>query len=106
MPRTNTPISSSGRGSRDEAPQPLHREPPPALPKRTERGAGALFQPASATCPHCQGVGFVLADVPLGHPDFGKAMPCHCKQEERLWRRVHEFQGMSNLASLARYTFA
>ena len=50
-------------------------------------------------------MGFVLADVPLGHPDFGKALPCHCKQEERLWRRVHEFQEVSNLAALARYTF-
>ncbi len=50
-------------------------------------------------------MGYVLADVPLGHPDFGKAIPCHCKQEERLWRRVHEYQGMSNLAALAHYTF-
>jgi len=59
----------------------------------------------SAICPRCGGAGFVLIDVPVGHPDFGKAIPCHCKQEERLWRRVHEFQEMSNLAALARYTF-
>jgi DNA replication protein DnaC len=63
------------------------------------------MQSLSTGCPRCGGVGFVLADVPLGHPDFGKALPCQCKQEERLWRRVHEFQGMSNLAALARYTF-
>ncbi len=85
-----------------DGPQPIRRAPPPALPKRA--AAPSVYQPL-ATCPRCKGVGFVLADVPLGHPDFGKALPCHCKQEERLWRRVHEFQGMSNLANLARYTF-
>ena len=79
------------------------RERPSSLPKRPA-GSPAL-QPLSSGCARCGGVGFVLADVPLGHPDFGKALPCHCKQEERLWRRVHEFQGMSNLAALARYTF-
>ena len=79
------------------------RQQPPALPKRPI--GGQPLQPLATDCPRCGGVGFVLADVPLGHPDFGKAMPCHCKQEERLWRRVHEFQGMSNLAALARYTF-
>lgn len=83
-------------------PAPIRRDAPPDLPRR--RG-DAPFIPPSETCPRCQGAGFVLADVPLGHPDFGKAIPCHCKQEERLWRRVHEFHGLSNLASLARYTF-
>lgn len=78
------------------------RDRPPGLPSRP---TGAVYQPTRPACPRCGGAGFVLADVPLGHPDFGKAIPCHCKQEERLWRRVHEYQGMSNLAALARYTF-
>lgn len=47
----------------------------------------------------------MLLDVPVGHPDFGKAIPCHCKQEEQLWRKVQAFQNMSNLTALARYTF-
>ena len=29
-----------------------------------------------ATCPLCQGLGFVVPDLPFGHPDFGKAVPC------------------------------
>jgi DNA replication protein DnaC len=41
----------------------------------------------------------------LGHPDFGKAIPCSCKEEERLLRRMNAFQSMSNLESLARFTF-
>ena len=28
------------------------------------------------TCPHCQGLGWVGKDVPVGHPDFGKAFLC------------------------------
>ncbi|MBX3053201.1 MAG: ATP-binding protein [Caldilineaceae bacterium] len=102
--QTNSPISSSASGQDEASPLSLHREKPPSLPKRDPNSR--VRQPAGDVCPRCQGVGFVLADVPVGHPDFGKAIPCHCKQEERLWRRVHEFQGMSNLASLARYTFA
>lgn len=101
-PRTSFPISSSADRSADETPLPIRRDVPPDLPRRQ---GDAPFLPPSETCPRCQGVGFVLADVPLGHPDFGKAIPCHCKQEERLWRRVHEFHGLSNLSSLARYTF-
>lgn len=29
-------------------------------------------------CDTCGGLGFVRADVPFGHPDFGKAIPCTC----------------------------
>jgi DNA replication protein DnaC len=47
----------------------------------------------------------VLKDVPLGHPDFGKAIPCRCKDEERRWRRLNAFQNMSNLEAMVRFTF-
>ena len=41
-------------------------------------------------CPICKDYGFVRKDVPLGDPDFGKAIVCSCRQGEvrdRLRRR-------------------
>ena len=54
------------------------------------------------TCPVCRDFGFVRHDVPLGHPDFGRAFACVCRDTEvrdRLRRR-------SNLGPLGRRTFA
>src|SRR5687767_7337957 len=45
---------------------------------------GTLAAPRSTTplldetCPRCGGVGFVVLDVPMSDPDFGKAVPCAC----------------------------
>jgi DNA replication protein DnaC len=42
------------------------------------------------TCPLCKDFGFVRKDVPLGDPDFGRAITCSCRQSEvrdRLRRR-------------------
>src|SRR5437660_1443091 len=41
-------------------------------------------------CPICKDYGFVRKDVPLGDPDFGRAIACSCRQGEvrdRLRRR-------------------
>lgn len=35
---------------------------------------------AQSVCPHCKGAGYLRADVPFGHPLFGKPLPCACKQ--------------------------
>jgi DNA replication protein DnaC len=43
-------------------------------------------------CPLCKDFGFVRKDVPIGHVDFGRAIPCSCRQGEvrdRLRRRSH-----------------
>jgi DNA replication protein DnaC len=53
------------------------------------------------TCPVCKDYGFVRHDVPLDHPDFGRAFPCTCRQadvRDRLRRR-------SNLGPLSNRTF-
>ncbi len=47
----------------------------------------------------------MLRDVPVGHPDFGKAIACKCKEQERILRRVHNLQSLSNMAALGRFTF-
>jgi DNA replication protein DnaC len=35
-------------------------------------------------CPRCHGDGWLRQDVPLGHPAFGKPVPCQCKTAEGL----------------------
>ncbi len=59
-----------------------------------------------AACPVCQGVGFVIRDVPVDHPDFGKLFPCQCKQDEIFRRRAERLRKMSNLDHLGHMTFS
>lgn len=79
----------------------LDRSPPPGLPSRSQRLQGAQAEP----CELCGGAGFLLDDLPLGHPDFGTPVPCKCKLEERSQRRRSRFQGVNELDALARFTF-
>ncbi len=58
-----------------------------------------------ATCPLCRGLGFVVPDLPFGHPDFGKAVPCQCRTAERQQRRLRSLQALSSLGALERLTF-
>lgn len=53
--------------------------------------------PATTPCPECGGVGFVRREVPPGHPDFGRAIPCHCRVallRERTRQRLLELSGL------------
>jgi DNA replication protein DnaC len=64
-----------------------------------------MSQVLEERCPVCGGAGFVVPDLPIGHPDFGKALPCRCRQQERLERRLRNFQRMGNLETLRRLSF-
>ncbi len=77
------------------------RPVPPGLPSRSER-LGALQE---NPCPECGGAGFLIDDLPVGHPDYGKPVPCRCKMEERRSRRRRNFGDVHNLDALARFTF-
>jgi len=46
-----------------------------------------------------------MVDVPIDHPDFGKALPCRCREQERLQRRLSSLHSLSNLDAFARLTF-
>ena len=54
----------------------------------------------------CGGKGFLRRDVPVGHPDFGKAIPCPCKAVELQDMRLRDLREASNLGLLSRQTFA
>jgi DNA replication protein DnaC len=56
-------------------------------------------------CPICGGTGYLREDVPVGHPRFGKLMPCRCTQMELEERHLADLRAVSNLDALTRYTF-
>lgn len=47
----------------------------------------------------------VSRDVPVGHPDFGRAFPCLCQQTQVSDRRERILRKLSNLEAYARYRF-
>jgi DNA replication protein DnaC len=62
-------------------------------PRLQARIGEAPAEPEPApSCPLCKDFGFVRRDVPVGDPDFGRAIPCSCRMGEvrdRLRRRSH-----------------
>ncbi len=68
------------------------------------RAAPPLPQPRNV-CPKCRGAGFLRADVPFGHPNFGKPIPCECKEAERKERRRQQLRDMSNLDAFRNQNF-
>ncbi len=56
-------------------------------------------------CPICGGAGFIRRDVPVGHPDFGKAFPCECQQADVASRQLESLRRVSNMDAMSRYTF-
>jgi DNA replication protein DnaC len=56
-------------------------------------------------CPRCQGVGWLRHDVPIGHPDFGRAYACSCIAAELNDRRLASARNASNMGALDRMRF-
>jgi DNA replication protein DnaC len=48
-------------------------------------------------CPKCKGAGYLRADVPFGHPNFGKPIACECKEAEKKEKRRQQLRQMSNM---------
>jgi DNA replication protein DnaC len=51
-------------------------------------------------CPFCHGLGYVSADVPVGHPRFGKAVPCSCRTDEIQAAQAEHLRRLSSLGAL------
>lgn len=82
--------------------QGLHRERETRPGQSRQLVPQETLQPARivtprSTCPKCKGAGFLRADVPFGHPNFGKPIPCECKEAERKEKRRQQLREMSNL---------
>src|SRR5262245_37047727 len=60
----------------------------------------------SSVCEICGGLGFVTRDVPIDHPDFGKAFPCQCRVKEIQDKRLKRLFGeTAPLAIYRDFTF-
>ena len=77
------------------------RPAPPGLPSRSQR----LGRDEPVLCEKCGGAGFLIDNLPVGHPDYGRPVPCRCKLDERRSRRRSHFRDVHKLAALARFTF-
>jgi DNA replication protein DnaC len=70
------------------------------------KGPAPLPPPAGDDlCPLCHGARFVQRDVPLGDPDFGRAIACRCSEDEDEQDRLARLRRYSNLGPLTRLTF-
>ncbi len=56
-------------------------------------------------CPYCHGAGYVRLDVPVGHPQFGKAVPCICRRNKIQHKRLERLREAGNLQHLKDMTF-
>ena len=65
----------------------------------------AIMPTKTATCPRCQGAGYLRANVAFGHPHFGKAIACECKEAERRTKRRQQLREMSNLDAFRNQNF-
>ena len=73
------------------------RQPAPSRRKTTP------LQPE--VCPLCHGAGYVRLDVPVGHPDFGRAVQCECKEREIAERERLQMRAISSLLPFDKKTF-
>ena len=71
----------------------------------TEQEADAILGETVETCAICHGLGYLRANVPIDHPDFGRLVPCTCRLEERAKDRVAALRALSNLEVMSRMTF-
>jgi DNA replication protein DnaC len=72
-----------------------------------ERDAYLLDEPEQSVelCEVCAGRGWFTAEVPAGHPDFGRVVTCQCQQERLVEERTARLLRYSNIGNLSRFTF-
>jgi DNA replication protein DnaC len=74
------------------------------------RSEGSSAEPANdlpgdPNCPYCHGVGYLRADVPLGHPDFGRLQVCVCRRARVAETVRDRLFALSHLEELQHLTF-
>ena len=56
-------------------------------------------------CPICHGYGYYVKDVPVGHPEFGRAVLCKCALPQMQTRRKRQMNALGSMELLERMTF-
>jgi DNA replication protein DnaC len=76
-----------------------------ATTSSAEQDTGNRVEETGEICPICKGIGYLRADVPVDHPDFGKLVPCTCQLARRARQRIDTLRALSHLDVLSRMTF-
>ena len=58
-----------------------------------------------STCAICGDAGWLRVEAPVGHPSFGKAVPCDCQRRDDDPSRLARLQRYSNMGPLTKTTF-
>jgi len=66
------------------------------------RDDGGIGKP---DCPHCEGLGYVVAAVGPDDPGFGRAVPCVCRAADLESKRLRDVMGVSQAGMLEEMTF-
>jgi len=76
-----------------------------STPEQSVQLIPAPYTSPKRMCSICKGAGYLRADVPFGHPNFGKPIACECKEVERKEKRRLQLQEMSNLGDVGNKSF-
>lgn len=74
-------------------------------PVSVEAPAVTIHVTGKMVCPKCKGAGYLRADVPFGHPNFGKPIACDCKEHERREKRRQQLLELSDLGAFRHQSF-
>jgi DNA replication protein DnaC len=81
----------------------------PTAPSATSSDEAAMRatseEPEVVLCARCKGIGYLVADVPYGHPNFGELITCQCRAAEKNQLRRQRLLTMSNLGPFSEKTF-
>jgi DNA replication protein DnaC len=74
-------------------------------PEQMVQSIPAPYTIPTEVCPICKGAGYLRADVPYGHPNFGKPIACECKETERAEKRRLQLYSISNMDAFRNQNF-
>ncbi len=69
------------------------------------QGNAGLRQAGNQVCSICHGAGYLAQDLPVDDPNFGKIVPCACKEKELKQKRRLELGRLARLDSHWDQTF-
>jgi DNA replication protein DnaC len=110
------PKSNGGAGAEYEQGGPtVPQTPQPSSPRPTRQLTPApreanevnrRLATVRTPCPYCKGAGYLRANVPFGHPQFGKPQPCVCKEQEKREKRRQQLLELSDLRAFRNRSFS
>ncbi len=69
------------------------------------KGQAPAIKKEDNVCSICKGAGFFRRELPPNHPQFGRAVVCHCTKTKLQAQRQKRLLKLSNLGMLSRFTF-